>query len=1253
MLTGVAGRAQWRFGRFTRSPTEVGALEARAQRVRLRERVDEELRALRTIAHRARGAPLERTAARSYLDRDLADREHRATLVFRRDSLFTWAGTLHADPRRLLSAVGIAQTPFGLTLYVSDDSGGVRVIAASLLYAYSPADHLTRGLAQRLASGEVAEGFEIVPPTDPPQPDELRYLDHGRPLFVARALIPSSGEVKFRLLERARVRAGIALLVALLAYLVAIARTGGGLLMLGAAGVVLRCLAVVRLNEFSTRSRLFDASVYFLSGTAYTANAAALGLTSATVLLLALIAKRRIGDRMPRALAACVAVAIIAVGPFAIPALARGIHPPAEGASGTLWIIWNVPLSLAATALLVIASWAGGRALRGSVGPPAWLGPVIAVVAAVLAPMVWQSPGQWPQWYTILWALAVSALVLARPTRRSLLACATVAALGATSLVWGSASRGRVELAERDVRNIGAPDAYGVTLGQRLADDMRGKRAPSTPQELLERYVTSDLASSGYPVALMSWKGAALVAVFGSAPFNVPFDTVGMAAVAAQIRNEPVQVAANGGVYGLRVFAVPMAGGAATIVVAPKTRLIGTDAYARWYGLTTSAGIEPPYSVQVVGDSLAPRNAIRWVRVGTELHGDWPLPGASTPSRAHLEVDLRGLDTLVPRGGLLVLVDLAVVALVWLIGALADGRVSRWVRLQRRNIRSYRARLSIALFLFFLVPAATFAVWSWRQLVDDAQAARRLLVTETMRAFDGDPTRADVLSMEARRLDTKLLVYQSGILAAASDSTFAELAPMGYLLRPEVALAIDVANEVSATMAEPLGSATGMLGYRVLPGSRGSIVLAAPARVDDVLLERRRRDLSVLVLFATALGAGAALWLSAVAARQLAHPISALRESARAVARGENVLSLDAHAASEFVPVFTAFRAMARDLGESRNALVEAQRRTDAVLRTVASGVVAIDESGRVILANPRAEAVLGTAVAPGVFVSALTVPAISARVAGFLAADRDADGFEMERGGRTLRGQLTRLERGGAVLTLDDVTDLAHAQRVLAWGEMARQVAHEIKNPLTPIRLGVQHLRRTFGRPDFPEVLEKNVSRILTEIDRLDEIARAFSRYGGGPEERAPAIPTDVAAIVQDVVALEKLGVGEVDWGCEIADGVPTALARPDELREVLLNLFENARLAGARVVSARVSELVVADDARRVRIEVADNGSGIAEDVLPRIFEPHFSTRTSGSGLGLAITRRMVESWGGEVAIESATGRGTTVRVDLRPVG
>jgi two-component system nitrogen regulation sensor histidine kinase NtrY len=406
----------------------------------------------------------------------------------------------------------------------------------------------------------------------------------------------------------------------------------------------------------------------------------------------------------------------------------------------------------------------------------------------------------------------------------------------------------------------------------------------------------------------------------------------------------------------------------------------------------------------------------------------------------------------------------------------------------------------------------------------------------------------------------------------------------------------------------------------------------------------------VLVLFATAVGALAALWLSAVAARQLARPIGALRAAARSVARGERELALGGEETNEFDPVFRAFEAMAEDLARSRAALVEAQRRTDAVLRTVASGVVALDEQGRVILANPRADSLLGELPRAGEPVNRLSSPVIAARLAGFLRSGAASDEFDIERDGRSLRGQLSRLASGGAVLTIDDVTELSHAQRVLAWGEMARQVAHEIKNPLTPIRLGVQHLRRARGRPDFDAVLDQNVSRILDEIDRLDEIARAFSRYGGAPEERPPAEPTDVVAIVRDVVALEQMGEGGVHWSSRVDGSPPQALARGDELREVLLNIFENARHAGAHAVTAAVCHAHTEEGAPALQISVADDGTGIAEDVLPRIFEPHFSTRTSGSGLGLAISRRLVESWGGTMTIESTVGRGTVVQVVLK---
>jgi signal transduction histidine kinase len=205
----------------------------------------------------------------------------------------------------------------------------------------------------------------------------------------------------------------------------------------------------------------------------------------------------------------------------------------------------------------------------------------------------------------------------------------------------------------------------------------------------------------------------------------------------------------------------------------------------------------------------------------------------------------------------------------------------------------------------------------------------------------------------------------------------------------------------------------------------------------------------------------------------------------------------------------------------------------------------------------------------------------------------------------------------------------------------MARQVAHEIKNPLTPMRLGIQHLRRVYQdrRGEFDRTLEETAERILGEIDRLDTIARAFSRFAAPADQHQPLDRIDLGVTVSEVVQLYRLA----DEGCEVrltVEPLAYGLARSDEVKEVVVNLLENARNAGARLVRVTVAPAL---------IRVEDDGAGIPSDLLPRVFEPRFSTTTSGSGLGLAIVRRLVENWGGRIEVESETGRGTVVTVQL----
>jgi nitrogen fixation/metabolism regulation signal transduction histidine kinase len=266
---------------------------------------------------------------------------------------------------------------------------------------------------------------------------------------------------------------------------------------------------------------------------------------------------------------------------------------------------------------------------------------------------------------------------------------------------------------------------------------------------------------------------------------------------------------------------------------------------------------------------------------------------------------------------------------------------------------------------------------------------------------------------------------------------------------------------------------------------------------------------------------------------------------------------------------------------------------------------------------------------------------------AGVQEADTDlqADSRRVRVRGRKL-GVVGGKNRG-VVVAMDDVTDELRAERVLAWGEMARQIAHEVKNPLTPIKLSIQHVRRAYEdrHPQFEQILIKNADAMLSEIDRLAGIAQSFSRFGapGGPA--AALAPVSVADVVTEVMALYGSSVSRVRFENDVEAGLPPVVARPPELKEVLVNLLENARLADSslvRIVARRT-------DADTVQVSVADNGSGIPEEILPRIFEPQFSTRSTGTGLGLAIVQRLVRSWGGSVSVESEVGVGTTVTVEL----
>jgi len=260
-----------------------------------------------------------------------------------------------------------------------------------------------------------------------------------------------------------------------------------------------------------------------------------------------------------------------------------------------------------------------------------------------------------------------------------------------------------------------------------------------------------------------------------------------------------------------------------------------------------------------------------------------------------------------------------------------------------------------------------------------------------------------------------------------------------------------------------------------------------------------------------------------------------------------------------------------------------------------------------------------------------------------------------------------TRDEIGDLVLTFNEMRDqlaesrrkLARQERELAWREMARQVAHEIKNPLTPMKLSIQHLRRAFKRADdttdasqFEEVFDRITNTLIEQVESLVRIADEFSTFARLPT-RVPE-PIDLIEVVQEAASLmEEEAANAEALSLDLPDAPLVVEADREELRRVYINLLKNAlqalpddREGGVRVTAQRQEG---PDEEPSVYSEVIDNGTGIPPEVQDKVFEPNFSTKTSGTGLGLAIAQKSIDELGGEIGYETEEGAGTTFWIRL----
>ncbi len=1220
-----------------------------------------------TAAELPPGAAFDQLASAVATTRPAA--EHGVIVLDADGAPYAWAGRHRAIPVVDTTELRAVITPFYVTLEARRQAPAGRAAVGSVLLDAAPAV-ADRGGALSVVFGH-AHGVELrfaAPGVAPHDSDEFEFCaatcDASPVLFTVRPRPPSQGDAKLAVLARVAGSAGVMLAVALALLLIA-APPGRGRWLVVA--VTAWAAARAFFGPAVPPAALFSPATFYRPLLRdFSASAGALLAIAVLGLLVAASVWRRGSPR--RWWNVVIAAALLVYAPYLVRYLGRGIAPPAAGVSFGLWMSWETALAAASMMVVLLAA----ALVRGPVEPTRvpWTiaaSCVWAGLAGAVGLWLWQPSGAWPEWYTFLWLPALAGVIVPAPRRWALLGIAVVAGSAAGLVTWGAALEGRVQLAVRDAQRLGSdPDPLAVAELERLGRQVQRGPVPSTAADLYVLWRESPLATLDYPTVLLAWDSTGrTLAELRLASLDLPTPLLAALALDSALtapRVEPLN-RIPGTVY---VLATPLSGGAVlTVGVGPRSRLVPASRVARFLRGERSA--EPPYAVSLSLPTSAPEPTfVQWRRSGWTARGDRRVDLPGGVRHVHLSLDLRGPWAALVRGILVVLADVMLLAAVWVLSRLVAGGWAPRAPSLPRALASYRGRLTMALAAFFIAPVLAFALSNFARLGDSARASGDLLIRQTLRdavASAGETGPGGVGALAAmvtdlgRRLDADLWAYRGGRLAGTSAAVLAELALVDPLLEPRVQRRLAYEDELELTVDDRTAGRPTRVGYRVAEAGspRDVVVLAAPQLLDDEAVRRQQEDLGLALILATLVGLIAAGALAGVVARTLAQPVAVLREAALAVGQGAVPPPFPAHVPAEFVPVLTAFERMVRDVRRSQAALEESRRRTAQVLANVATGVVAVDDGLRVTIANPRAEDLLGARLEPGDIVAGATAPdwtPVWEAVRAFIASQgTEIVEREFAIHGRDIRVQLAPLGEGasrdGCVVALDDTTAMARASRVLAWGEMARQVAHEIKNPLTPIRLGIQHLERVHGagpRADFDRTLRDTAQRILAEIDRLDTIARAFSRFGAPMESQAALEAVDLHALARDVVQLYALG--DEPGGARVVltgESGRAAQARRDEVKEVLVNLVENARIAGAR-------EVRVGIDADGLRLTVSDDGSGIPPDAQGRVFEPMFSTRSSGSGLGLAIARRLVESWGGTITLTSALGSGTTVQLVLR---
>ena len=441
-------------------------------------------------------------------------------------------------------------------------------------------------------------------------------------------------------------------------------------------------------------------------------------------------------------------------------------------------------------------------------------------------------------------------------------------------------------------------------------------------------------------------------------------------------------------------------------------------------------------------------------------------------------------------------------------------------------------------------------------------------------------------------------------------------------------------------------------------------------RQENVAFLRDRLQQSFILILSLVLAITAllAMLLAFNAARRLVAPIRELAEATDSMSAGKFPDELPVTSRDELGFLVESFNTMTRELAASQARLESQRHYLETVLGRLSAGVMAVDGDGRISAHNASAGQILGVNLSAhsGESLKALAgeypnlAPLIETILARAARPGREwRQEIKLERADQTLalvcRGSSLPRDAGGQpghVVVFDDVTVLDQAQREAAWAELARRLAHEVKNPLTPIRLAAERLRlRADENMDESQraMIRKTTDTIINQVDALRRLVDAFGDYA-----RPAAVqfePVAIDELVRELVDLYATGENGIRFELDLDDEAARPRAEPGRIRQVLHNLIRNAQEAHpqSRPRIRIRSRRRIDRDEEWLELTVEDDGPGFAPEVMARLFEPYITTKDRGTGLGLAIVHRIIDEHGGRISAENPDGGGARVRIFL----